>query len=122
MENNVFYSADLQVASAGGGEQNCAYRPNLQTPVGVIKSCFDNSSFTHNMVIEGANWPSGNLTPKNAAAAGLPEKTAGSARYRLCRKKDDTCKNVSPAIGAGSDGRDIGADVDAIEKSLTGVE
>jgi hypothetical protein len=122
VENNLFYSGDLQLASAGGGEQNCAFRPNLLNPVGVIKNCFDHSSFTHNMVIEGANWPAGNLTPKNAAAAGLPEKAAGVAHYRLCRKKDDTCKNVSPAIGAGSDGRDIGADVDAIEKALQGVE
>jgi hypothetical protein len=120
--NNLFYSGDLQLASAGGGPQNCAFRPDLQTPSGVIKSCFDNSSFTHNVVVEGANWPSGNFTPKNAAAAGLPEKAAGIARYRLCRKKEDACKNVSPAIAAGSDGRDIGADVDAIEKALAGVE
>jgi hypothetical protein len=121
--NNLFYSGDLQFASAGGGQQNCAFRPDLQTPSGVIKSCFDNSSFTHNMIVEGANWPSGNITPKNVPAAGLPEKgAAGIDRYRLCRKKDDLCKNVSPAISAGTDGRDVGADVDAIEKALEGVQ
>jgi hypothetical protein len=121
--NNLFYSGDLQFTTAGGGPQNCAFRPDLQTPVGVIKSCFDNSSFTKNLIVEGANWPSGNITPRNAAAAGLPEKgAAGIARYRLCRKKDDVCKNISPAIGAGTDGRDIGADVDAIEKALARVE
>lgn len=120
--NNLFYSGDLQFASAGGGPQNCAFQPVQQTPSGVIKSCFDNSSFTHNMIVEGANWPSGNITSKNAAAAGLPEKATGIDRYRLCRKKDDVCKNVSPGIGAGTDGRDIGADVDAIEKALDGVQ
>lgn len=121
--NNLFYSGDLQFSSAGGGQQNCAFRPDLQTPSGVIKSCFDNSTFTHNLIVEGANWPAGNITPKNAAAAGLPEKgAAGIDRYRLCRKKNDLCKSVSPGIAAGTDGRDIGADVDAIEKALDGVQ
>ena len=120
--NNLFYSADLQFASAGGGPQNCAYRPAALGPAGVIKNCFEKSSFTHNVIIEGGPWPSGNITPKNVAAAGLPEKAAGVARYRLCRKKDEACKNPSPAIAAGSDGRDIGADVDAIEKALAGVQ
>jgi hypothetical protein len=120
--NNLFYSADLQFGSAGGGPQNCAFRPDAQGPSGVIKSCFENSTFTHNVVVEGSGWPSGNVTPKNAAAAGLPEKAAGLDRYRLCRKKNEVCKNPSPAIAAGTDGRDVGADVDAIEKALEGVQ
>jgi hypothetical protein len=121
--NNLFYSGDLQFTSAGGGPQNCAFRPDRQGPAGVIKNCFENSNFTHNVVVEGDRWPSGNITPKNAAAAGLPEKgTMGIARYRLCRKKDEFCKNVSPAIAAGTDGKDIGADADAIERALEGVQ
>ncbi len=117
--NNLFYSDGLQMASAGGGAQNCAFRPDAQGPSGVIKSCFENSSFTHNVIIGGGSWPSGNMTPKNAAAAGLPNKdAAGIARYRLCREKDDVCKNPSVAIGAGTDGKDVGADVDAIQKVM----
>jgi hypothetical protein len=59
------------------------------------------------------------MTPKDAAAAGLPKKdAAGIARYRLCREKDDICKNRSVAIGAGTDGKDVGADVDAIQKEM----
>lgn len=121
--NNLFYSADLQLASAGGGPQNCAFRPDALGADGVIKRCFDNSTFTHNVVIDGDRWPSGNITPKNPAATGLPEKgAAGIARYRLCRKKDDICKNISPAVGAATDGKDIGVDADAIEKALEGVQ
>lgn len=120
--NNLLYSADLQFASAGGGPQNCAFRPDVQGPSGVIKSCFENSTFTHNVIIEGSGWPSDNITPKNAAAAGLPEKAAGLDRYRLCRKKSEVCKNPSPAIAAGTDGKDVGADVDSIEKALEGVQ
>jgi len=119
--NNLFYSEDLQFASAGGGPQNCAFRPQALGPAGIIKSCFENSAFDHNVVIEGAAWPSGNVTPKNAAAAGLPEKTTGLDRYRLCRKASDNCKNVSPAIGAASDNRDAGADVERLQAVLEGV-
>ncbi|HWO35049.1 MAG TPA: hypothetical protein VNO32_40165, partial [Candidatus Acidoferrum sp.] len=118
LANNLLYSADLQFASAGGGPQNCAFRPDAQGPSGVIKSCFENSTFTHNVIVEGSGWPSDNITPKNAAAAGLPEKAAGLDRYRVCRKKSEVCKNPSPAIAAGTDGKDVGADVDSIEKAL----
>jgi hypothetical protein len=118
--NNLFSSDDLQLASAGGGPQNCAFRPEAQGSSGVIKSCFDNSSFTHNLIVGGYNWPSGNLTVKDANAAGVSAK-AGLGRYRLCRQKDEVCKKPSPAIAASTDGRDIGADVDAIENALSGV-
>lgn len=121
LANNLFYSADLQFASSGGGPQNCAFRPDAQGPSGVIKNCFENSTFTHNVIIEGSGWPSGNITAKNAASAGLPEKAAGLDRYRLCRTKSEACKNPSPAIAAGTDGKDAGADVDSIEKALEGV-
>ena len=118
--NNLFSSDDLQLASAGGGPQNCAFRPEAQGPIGVIKSCFENSDFTHNVIVGGSNWPSGNLTPKDAGVAGLPAGS-GSGHYRLCRQKNEICKKPSPAIAAGTDGRDIGADADAIESALTGV-
>ena len=118
--NNLFSSEDLQLASAGGGPQNCAFRPEAQGPSGVIKSCFENSSFTHNLIVGGYNWPSGNLTVKDANAAGIRIK-GGLSDYRLCREKSDYCKKPSPAIAAATDGRDIGADVDAIESALAGV-
>ena len=77
----------------------------------------------NNLVIGGSGWPKGNMTPKNTAAAGLPDKNPnGVDRYRLCRKKDDVCKNVSIAIGAATDGKDIGADVNAIEKVMAEVK
>jgi hypothetical protein len=118
---NSLLSSDTvpEIGSVAGGPANCAFRPEMQGPSGVIKSCFENSTFTHNVIIGGGNWPSGNMTPKNAAAAGLPNKDAvGIARYRLCRKKDDVCKNQSVAIRAGTDGKDVGADVDAIQKEM----
>jgi hypothetical protein len=118
--NNLFSSDDLQLASAGGGMQNCAFRPEAQGPSGVIKSCFEKSSFTHNAIIGGSGWPADNLTPKDFRAAGFAEKP-GSGGQRLCRQKNDICKKVSPLVAAASDGRDIGADADAIERRLADV-
>lgn len=124
LANNLLSSDSIpEIGSVGGGPKNCAFQPATQGPSGVFKSCFENSTFTNNLVIGGSGWPKGNMTPKNTTAAGLPDKNSnGVDRYRLCRKKDDVCKNVSTAIGAATDGKDIGADVDAIEKVMAEVK
>jgi len=120
--NNIFASGqDRQIGTAGGGPKNCAYQPDAQGPAGVLKSCFQNSTFTHNMILSGSGWPSGNLTPKDARAAGIRDSRSGGA-VRLCHQPDDLCKKPSPGVGSASDGKDIGADVDAIERATAGVE
>ena len=123
--NNIFSSAGpREIASAGGGPRSCAYQPELQGPAGVLKNCFQNSSFTHNLIVGGSGWPSGNITPKDMHAAGIravhsPETGA----YELCRQKEDNsgCKKTSPAIGAATDGRNIGADLEGLSKAIAGV-
>ncbi|MGA7443154.1 MAG: hypothetical protein WB523_18875 [Candidatus Sulfotelmatobacter sp.] len=122
ISNNIFASGqDRQIGTAGGGPRNCAFQPDAQGPAGVLKSCFQNSTFTHNMIIGGHRWPPGNLTPKDAGAAGIREyREVGQVDFRLCRQKDETCKKASPAIGSGSDGKDIGADLGAMEKATAG--
>jgi hypothetical protein len=121
--NNILSSDQtLQIGSAGGGPKNCAFQAERQGPSGVFKNCFENSTFTHNLIVGGANWPEGNTMVKDFAAAGVRvEHEAGTSQYHLCRQKSDDCKKLSPAIAAGTDGRDIGADVDAIDKGLAGV-
>jgi hypothetical protein len=115
--NNIFSSEQaIEIGSAGRGEENCAYQPERLGPAGVFQRCFEHSSFTHNLVIGGANWPEGNITPKDLAAAGIRVTEEGA--YHLCRDKQDGCKKLSPAIGAATDGKDIGADVAAIEKIM----
>jgi hypothetical protein len=119
--NNIFSAGEVQIGNAGGGPQNCAYQPELQGPGGIWKSCFQNSSFSHNLIIGGSDWPKENLTPKDMRAAGVREiHETGAAPYQLCRGKDDStsCKKASPALGAATDGRDIGADVPAIHKLI----
>ena len=112
------------VWSAGGGPQNCAFRPLIQGPAGVFKSCFANGKIHHNIIIAGdAKWPSGNINVGDAQAAGLARSGAGEAGFRLCRAPDEkiSCKKASPALGAASDGKDIGADLEAIDKATRDV-
>jgi hypothetical protein len=123
--NNLFYSSGpRQIGSAGGGPQNCAFNPDAQGPVGIFKSCFADAVVSHNLIIAGAFWPAGNITVKDTAAAGLRNLSGSKVQdYRLCRSKDEAsaCRKASPAIAAGSDGRDIGADIERIEQVTAGI-
>lgn len=123
--NNLFSSTGpRQIGNAGGGPQNCAFQPDAQGPSGIFKSCFADPVVTHNLIVGGGNWPSGNIVVKDVGDAGL-EIPAGykAPDFRLCRAPDKTnsCKKISPAIKAGTDGKDIGADIDKIEQLTAGV-
>jgi hypothetical protein len=119
LANNLL-SSDMvpELGSAGGGPQNCAFQPDRLGPAGVFQRCFDNAAVTHNMVVGGADWPRGNVTVRDAGAAGIRDPHKVPGWYRLCRQKEEGCKKASPAIGAASDGKDIGADVEEIEKAM----
>jgi len=121
--NNILSSDQaIEVGSAGGGEKNCSFNAERQGPAGVFKNCFDNSNFTHNIIAGGANWPSGNILVKDFGATGVRITHENSLnQFHLCRVKEEGCKKPSPAIGAGTDGKDIGADLDAIEKAMKGI-
>lgn len=123
--NSIFTAGNRQIASAGGGPRNCASQPGGQGPAGVLDSCFSNFSFTHNLIIDGTGkWPSGNVQAKNERAAGLVDFGNGrGGDYRLCRAKSEStsCERPSSAMHAGTDGKDIGADLEAIEKAVAGV-
>src|SRR5205814_15721 len=87
--NNIFTAGEIQIGNLGGGPRNCAYQPEMQGPAGIWKSCFQNSSFSHNIIIGGSGWPKGNLTPKNMRAAGVREiRETGAAPYQLCRGQE----------------------------------
>ena len=117
--NSIFTAGRRQITSAGGRD-NCAFQPEMQGPEGVLKSCFENWQFTRNIVIDaGGHWPKDNLLLHNEGDAGIVRSETG---YRLCQEKGGDCKKVSPALHAGTDGRDLGADISRIEKDLAGVE
>lgn len=110
-----------EIASAGGGPRNCAFQPERQTPDGVFRSCFEDSAFTHNLIVGGTAWPKTNIVVGDASAAGLRDPRQSSSGSYLCKQKEEGCKKASPAIGAASDGKDIGADVNSIDSIMAQV-
>src|SRR5215469_966317 len=72
VENNIFVlGSNSQIATTGGGPRNCAFQPDLKGPGRVIESCFQNSSFTRNIIVGGDGWGKGNLTPGDLKSAGI---------------------------------------------------
>jgi hypothetical protein len=120
IDNNIISTGQYSVLSTGGGPSNCAFQPD---PGGFFKNCFSDSSFTHNLMIGEGGWPSGNWSAKDTRSAGIRE-TAGPNEmpYTLCREKDNgECKKVSPAVHAGTDGKDLGADLEPLNQMLANV-
>ena len=126
MTNSVFVIGDRRppLASAGGGPENCATKTQKRGPEAVLNECFTNYKFDKNLIVGGRqSWPAGVFTVSSPEAAGFRDLKDGiSADPRLCRAKGSNCAKVSPGAGAASGGRDLGADVDAVEAAIAGVE
>jgi Putative Ig domain len=115
--NSILGAAAYPVWSAGGGPGNCAYS---DVPVTSLSTCFDSYTFLNNAVIgvtgnyPASKWPAGN--------------------YFLASAQDAQFVNYNNAIGgdyqlvpssrwknAASDGKDLGADIHAIQEAIQGV-
>jgi hypothetical protein len=120
--NNLVAAGQQEIFPPGGGEKNCSFQPAKQTPAGVLKSCFENYTFSHNAIVGSkGGWPKDNSSPPDHSAAGLADFAEG--RYRLCRDKHEAnCKNASPALRAGTDGKDLGADVETVFEATKGAQ
>lgn len=123
LTNSILSAAEREVTSTGG-KQNCAFGAVQQGPEAVFKSCFTSSTFAHNAIINpGKQWPKENSFPKNENAVGFVNFNHGQdGDYRLCKDRGQNCKQASPFVRAGSDGKDLGADIDALDAALKGVE
>jgi Putative Ig domain len=109
--NNIF-TADGGVISTGGGSTNCASQSG---PLAILQSCFSPYTFNHNALIRAAKtWPAGNFAPPSASAVQFAGAAAPSGiAYQLLPS--------SPFANAGSDGKDLGADMNAISQAIAGV-
>jgi hypothetical protein len=121
--NSIVDAGEREITS-NGRPTSCAIHPEKQGPAGVMKSCFSSINFTHNaMMSRLGGWPSGNFFPENPAAIGFVNYNNGKGGdYRLCKGKDEPagCKAPSPYLRAGTDGKSLGADIDAIEAATAG--
>jgi hypothetical protein len=125
--NSVFAIGDRRpgIASAGGGRDNCAAQTQRVGAEAVLKACFANYRFEKNLIVSGRGslWPAGTLVATSPEAAGIRNLKDGvSENPRLCKDRTDGCSKVSPGAGAASGGRDLGADLDAIDAALQGVD
>ena len=115
--NSVFVTGVKPIATTGGGvERNCAAMPDSKTPEALFHDCFSSYTFHHNLIVGGGGgWPKDNKTPKNIAEIGFSNyKDGNGGDYRLAP--------ASKFKHAGSDQKDPGADIDAIDRALVGVQ
>ena len=116
--NSIVNAGSAPVWSTGGGPANCAFHDN---PLITFNACFDGYTFAANAIIASssayrpADWPAHNFFPASAAAVRFVNYNNGNGGdYRL--------QASSPYKGKGTDGKDLGADVDAIHSAIGGVE
>ena len=110
------------VNSAGPG--SCSEKqPSVQA---ALNACFSNYKFVHNLIsVErlSGGWPPENTIVASPEDLGVHDLKDGiSSDPRLCHEKGPGCHKRSPGVAAASDGRDLGADVDAVEAAIAGVE
>jgi len=109
--NSIVNAGKYPVWSTGG-DTNCAA---ADIPTTTFDACFKPYKFTRNAIIDPTgSWPSGNFFPKDAKAVGFVNFADGNGGdYHL--------RPNSPFKGKGTDGKDLGADVDKILAAIEGV-
>ena len=112
-----------EFASTGGGAANCAEQAQRAGPEAVLAACFINYKVEKNLIIgEKGGWPKGTIVVSSPKAAGIRDLQNGVSKDpRLCHTNTLGCSKASPGASAAMDGKDIGADVDAIDAALAGV-
>jgi len=115
--NSIVNAGTYPVWSTGGGTANCAY---YDKPLTTFTGCFSPFAFTNNAIIATPSgypstlWPSGNFFPANANAVQFVNYNNGNGGdYHL--------QPSSPYKNAGTDGKDLGADIDTILSETAGV-
>jgi hypothetical protein len=116
--NNILSTGTYPVWSTGGGPENCAY---FDKPIRTLNACFSPLEFAGNLLIgntaayPSSAWPSKNFLSSTANGAQFTNYDGGiGGNYGL--------QASSPYKGKGTDGKDPGADLDAINSAIADVE
>jgi hypothetical protein len=116
--NNILSIGTYPVWSTGGGPENCAY---FDKPVTTLNACFSPYKFAGNLLIgntaayPSAAWPSQNyLIPSVNAVQFINYNGGNGGSYGL--------QASSLFKGKGTDGKDLGADMGAINSATAGVQ
>jgi hypothetical protein len=91
--------------------------PKSGQPATTFENCWKSFRVTNNVIIDYPNsqgpWPPGNFLVKDMDAVGFTDLNREDADYRLSA--------ASRFKGKASDGKDVGADIDAIRAAIAGV-
>jgi hypothetical protein len=115
--NNLVRAGEYPLWSSGG-TTNCAF---YGVPITTLNNCFRPYLFLKNALISSpanyppSKWPAGNFFPADPAVVEFVNFNHGNGGdYRLLPS--------SPYKNAGTDGRDLGADIDVVDSQIAGVE
>ncbi len=117
--NNLVVTGQYPVWDVfGGGTQSCA---DGDVPLTSIQNCFTTYTFQTNGLISSpshygpSKWPANNMFPGSPQAVQFVNYNGGNGGdYQLLPN--------SPYKNAGSDGKDLGADIVGLQAALAGVE
>ena len=112
----------LSCHEACGADRNlpscrCAFK---DVPITSLTTCFKSYSFTNNVIAAAtsnyppSSWPAGNMFPTTDSAIQF-------VNYNNAIGGDYHLSVSSPYKNTGSDGKDPGADIDAVQAGIAGV-
>jgi hypothetical protein len=115
--NSIVSAGEYQFTATGGGPQlACSSEPAGNAPADMLQDCFASYRFDHNAIIGGwSKWPRGNSLPKHP-------RDVGFADYNNANRGDYHLLKESRFRSAGADGKDLGADIDAVNRGTAGVQ
>jgi hypothetical protein len=123
LRNSILGAGRKGVITTGGGPINCASKqPNTAA---ILDNCFRDPSITHNVIVGSDSiWPKGNIFVGSPSDVGFVNFNNGNGGdYHLCKAKElPSCKGPSKYLKAGTDGKNMGADLDAIAAATAGIE
>jgi hypothetical protein len=115
--NNIVATGRYPVWSAGGGQATCAY---FDLPLKSLTACFSTYIFDTNALLAlpsafpPSTWPTGNFFAPDL-------QTAQFVNYNDGKNGDYHLLPSSPYKNAGTDGKDLGADIDSLYGAISGV-
>jgi hypothetical protein len=113
-QDNIVDNGTTGNTNAGGGPAQCYF--GRQAMRGVLDGCWAAYRFDHNIIMGagGESWPANNWQAGDGAKVGFVRWNNGiDGDYHLSA--------TSKFAGKASDGKDPGADVDAVERAVSGV-